>query len=116
VRLSLLAALTLPMLVTQADTRVIHSNLNSCVFTIGRWCPVESVFGTIAATALLIALLFFAGFPLRFVLKRYISANLERNIEYRPSNTISFLYRNSGRITIIAIGLTVSIIVSTNGF
>jgi hypothetical protein len=101
-----IAGMTLCPLVGEAVARTIR--VNSCVATIGTFCPVETGGGIL----FVLAALFLAGIPLRWLLRRHIQSRLAGNPEYKPSGELMWLYGNAGRITlfvIFALGITIAV-------
>lgn len=76
-------------------------SLNSCVVNIGRFCPVETIGFTVAA----VALLFFSGIPMRWMIRRHVSAQLESNPHYEIGGPLKFLYRHAGYLSFAAVFL-----------
>lgn len=88
------------LLASGAEARVVR--VSECVVTIGRVCPVETVGGAI----LIIGILFFAGFPIRYVMRKHFERMHLKDPGYRPDDAMIFIYRNAGKITLFAaIGL-----------
>ncbi|MCZ0960897.1 hypothetical protein [Paracoccus benzoatiresistens] len=85
-----------------ASARTVH--LQSCVATIGGFCPVETVGGGLAA----LVVFFFAGIPLRFMIKRHIRRRVSDDPGYVPSDALTATYRNAGRLTLMVVGLIVA--------
>lgn len=75
--------------------------------TIGSFCPVETVGGAV----FMVALFAFAGFPLRWVLRRHMQNRAATEPGYVPSGSISFLYRNAGRLTLLVAGIIIAVMV-----
>lgn len=80
-----------------ADARSV--SLSSCVVTIGRFCPVETVGFAVAA----VALFFFAGIPLRWLIKRHVSTQVQANPLYEVGGALRFLYRYAGYLSFAAV-------------
>ena len=93
------------LLVSEAHARTI--TVNSCVATIGDFCPVE----TGGAVLFGVALLFFAGVPLRMLIKRHIVRQTQASATYQPSGVTLFFYQHAGQLTLIACGLVIAAIV-----
>ena len=81
--------------------------LQSCVMTIGSFCPVETGGGMI----FMIALLFLGGLPLRWIIRRHVGRRLAEEPSYVPSGTVRFLFNNAGRMTLMLLGLAVAAII-----
>ena len=100
----ILPALLTALVAAPAHARVI--NVNSCVMTIGSFCPVETGAGLLLA----VALFGLAGFPLRWGIRRHIQQQAATNPDYRPSDFTAFLYRNAGRMTLLLAGIALFIV------
>lgn len=96
------------LLTSGAEARVIRTS--ECIVTIGNFCPVETVGGAV----FIIGVLFFAGFPIRYAMRKHFERKYLKDPGYRPDGPTIFLYRNAGKITLFtAIGL-IAIIISGN--
>lgn len=93
-------------LASGAEARVIRTS--ECIVTIGSFCPVETVGGT----ALIISVFLFAGFPIRYVMRRYFKRMYLKNPNYRPDEATLLLYRNAGKVTFFVAAGLIALIVS----
>lgn len=101
--------LPLSLVPPPAAAKIVH--LNSCVATIGSFCPVETVGITVAVGVVL----FGAGLPLRWGLRQHMMKRLKGDADYQPSGATLFLYRNAGRLSILGIGLAIAAFVMAAG-
>lgn len=101
--MSRLAFLLVLLAATGAEARVHY--IKSCVVSVGGFCPVE----TVGATIFGVCLLLFAGFPIRWAIRRYIAARLSADPAYQPAGALMFLYRHSGYAVLGTIGLAITI-------
>lgn len=80
--------------------------MDSCLVTVGKFCPVE----TIGAILFAVALFAFAGFPIRWAIRRHLENALETNPEYEPSGFLLFMHRHAGNITLLCVGCALAVL------
>lgn len=80
--------------------------VNECVVSIFGFCPFE----TIGVLLAVIALLLFAGFPLRWFIKKHFMKQFAINNSYEPDPILMFIYKKSGYI-VIAILILIFLII-----
>ncbi len=99
-------ALALTLAPTLVYARSIR--MNSCVVTIGSFCPVETVGGILLTVALFLV----AGWPLRKLIEAHVRARAVEDERYVPGPGVRFLHANAGYLSLAGVGLGIFAIVS----
>lgn len=73
--------------------------LNSCIVTIGNFCPIETI-GIIFAS---VVVLFFGGLPIRKMIESHVASEISKDQNYKLDPFLKFIYGNAGIITIVAL-------------
>ena len=88
-----------------ASARVIK--IDECIVSLGGFCIVETLLAVLAAGLIF----FFSSLPTRWIIKKYIKNQFEKNKNYKPSYLVVKIYENAGYVSMIIISTIICLFV-----